>query len=407
MYDIQNTGSTWGTQYDALKDLDVVIAKGVETEAWQHVGASKILTALGIGTLTSYYGDIPWSEALKGSEVPSPKFDTQEEIYNAIFSLLNDARTDLDKTSTINLGAEDIAFNGDIAKWKALSYALEARYRNHLSKKDASGSATAALTAIDNAKTNGFTSFAGDLTFKYEGADRFLNGWFHMFENNQMIASEVFMNTLETTNDPRKIAYWNNENTDGVAVGYLGKPNAFGTSNISFSPVGPQGFYGKDTSSQLIVTHFELLFIEAEAAMRSGDADRAATALNVAIKAQLDLVTPASITYLASSGGDVAAYQTQITNYIANFGNETAATVTMEKIMTEKHKAMVTMNGESWLDVRRHDYNFPATLSIPVNAGTPIASEFIQRVPYPQESINTNSKTPSGVGLFDKLWVNQ
>ncbi|WP_272149898.1 SusD/RagB family nutrient-binding outer membrane lipoprotein [Tenacibaculum aiptasiae] len=406
VYDIQNVNSTWATQYDALNDLKDVIERGTTQQLWQHVGAAKVLSALQLGTLTSYYGAIPWVEALQGGQNSTPKFDTQEEIYNEIFRLLSEAVVDLDKTTTVNLGAEDFAYGGNKDKWKALAYALEARYRNHFSKKDPAGSATAALTAVTNAKNAGFTAAAYDLTFPYEGTDKYLNGWFHMFENNQLVASEVFMNTLTNTNDPRKISYWNNKNTDGFDVGYVGKPNALGTTNVSYSPVGPQGFYGKNNSPQLIVTHFELLYIEAEAALRSGDGARAATALNAAIQAQLDLVTPASITFLTTSGGDVPAYQTEIANYITNFGSETAATVTLEKIMTEKHKAMVTMNGESWMDVRRHDYQYPATLSIPIKPdGNPVAAQFIQRVPYPQESLNTNSNTPKGVTIFDKLWL--
>ncbi|MEW7279927.1 SusD/RagB family nutrient-binding outer membrane lipoprotein [Aquimarina sp. 2201CG1-2-11] len=413
LYDILPNASLWDRQYDALNDLKIVISLGTEREAWQHVGASKIISALALGTLTSQYGGIPWSEALVGSENPNPKFDTQEEIYNSMFSLLSEGIADLDKTSSIQLGAEDFVFHNSAAasneeqlnKWKALAYALEARYRNHFSIKDPSGSATAALTAVDNAKSAGFTEHAYDLVFPYEGADIYRNGYYHLFQNNQMIASEVFMNTLTSTNDPRKEAYWNTEATDGTVVGYTGKSNGFGTDNASYSPVGPQGFYGKETSPQLISTHFELLFIEAEAALRSGDAERAATAHNAAIIAQLNLVTPSAIEFLTSSGGDVSTYQAKINTYIAAFADEDAGSITIEKIMTEKHKAMFTMNTESWVDVRRHNYDYPATLSIPTNDGKAIATEFIQRVPYPEESTNTNSNTPDGVTIFDQLWI--
>lgn len=406
LYDIRTTSSSWGTQYDALNDLKEVIKRGNETQAYQHVGAAKVLIALQLGTLTSYYGDIPWSEALQGNKNSSPKFDTQEEIYNTIFDLLGQAVIDLDKKSLIDLGSEDFVYSGDAGKWKALAYALEARYHNHFSKRNPNDSANKALTAINNAKKTGFTKFSNDLIFPYIGEDIYLNGWFHMFENNQMVASEVFMETLTNTNDPRKIVYWNDKNTDGMFVGYKGKPNAFGTSNVSFSPIGPQGFYGKSNSPQLIVTHFELLFIEAEAALRLGQKERAATAMNKAIKSQFNLVTPASKAYLNSINGDVSAYESKITDYINNYASETSTSITLEKIMTEKYKAMVTMNGESWMDIRRHDYKYPNTLKIPKEPnGKPIADNFIQRVLYPQESYNTNSNTPENISIFSKLWI--
>ena len=76
--------------------------------------------------------------------------------------------------------------------------------------------------------------------------------------------------------------------------------------------------------------------------------------------------------------------------------------------MTEKYKAMVTMNSEGWVDVRRHNYMYPDYLAIPVDKnGIPVADQFIQRVLYPQESINTNPNTPNNVTIFDKLWIFQ
>lgn len=73
--------------------------------------------------------------------------------------------------------------------------------------------------------------------------------------------------------------------------------------------------------------------------------------------------------------------------------------------MTQKYVAMFTMNTESWNDVRRHNYQFPNYLSIHVTPeGTAIASQFIQRVLYPQESTNTNSNTPNS-NIFETLWI--
>lgn len=408
-YIVRNPDALWGTWYDGFLDLRSVIEQGTENEAWTHVGASQVITALGLGSLTSYYGGLPWSEALQGSENPYPTFDSQEAVYNAIFGLLDEAVANLQRTPSQALATADIWQNGDAQRWLATAYALQARYENHFSVKDPSGSATRALAAVDLAKGAGFTSGNTDLVFPYSGTGTFQNGFYDLFENNQIIASESFMNALETTNDPRKNAYWNDQNFDGDFVGFLGKSNGFGTDNTAYSPIGPKGYYGKADSPQPIVTHYELLFIEAEAAFRAGDTDRAATAMNAAIKAQLDLVTPTVLETLASEGGDVAAYQQSITDYITNYGSATGATISLEMIMTEKHKAMVCMNGESWVDVRRHDHQYPDWLAIPVTSGgQTVGTSFIERVLYPQESLNTNpDNTPSNVTIFDRLWIFQ
>lgn len=403
-YTIRNNDALWGRWFDAFLDLNDVIDRGSEQGAWQHVGASKIITALGLGSLTSFYGDLPWAEALQGSENPNPKFDTQQEIYQTIFSLLNEAIIDLDKSSSITLGNEDIAYGGDIQKWKALAFALIARYENHHSIKDPSGSATRALAAIQQAKNLEFTNFDSDLKFTYDNTGEYQNGWYDMFENNQMIASDDFMNLLISTNDPRRLSYWNDYSFGDPEpfVGFAGKSNGYGTDNTSYSPIGPKGFYGSPTSPQLIMTHFELLFIEAEAEFRlNGATETSVNAFNDAIAAQLDLVVPLDPDYATE-------YATLVPNYITTYGNEAIASLTLEKIMTEKYKAMVTMNGESWVDVRRHDYQFPDYLEIPITQeGSAVASEFIQRVLYPQESINTNPNTPNGITIFDKLWIVQ
>lgn len=401
-YEIRNNDALWARWWDGFLDLKNVIDRGTEQEAWGHVGASKVISALALGTLTSWYGDLPWSEALQGAAIPTPVFDSQEQIYTTMFALLDDAITDFGKTSAITMGVEDIVYNGDIDKWHALAYALKARYENHFSIKDPSGSATRALAAVQQAKTLGFTSFDSDLKFTYDNTGEYQNGWYDMFENNQMIASDNFMTLLIDNDDPRRYSYWNNAEVTGQDVGFNGKSNGFGTSNISYSPIGPKGFYGKADSFQLIMTHFELLFIEAEAEFRlNGATTEAATALNDAITAHLDLVVPTDSDYITE-------YESLKPGYLTNFASETSGTITIEKIMLEKYKAMVTMNSEAWVDVRRHDYQYPDYLDIPVTKdNVVVASEFIQRVLYPQESLNSNPNTPNDVDIFDKLWIFQ
>ncbi|MEP5341032.1 MAG: SusD/RagB family nutrient-binding outer membrane lipoprotein [Algibacter sp.] len=401
-YQIRNNDALWARWWDGFLDLKNVIERGTEQEAWGHVGASKVISALALGTLTSWYGDLPWTEALQGAVIPTPAFDSQEQIYETMFALLDDAILDFGKTSVIVMGVEDIVYAGDIDKWHALAYALKARYENHFSIKDPSGSATRALAAAQQAKILGFTGFDSDLKFIYDNTGEYQNGWYDMFENNQMIASENFMNLLIATDDPRKYSYWNDVEVTGQDVGFNGKSNGFGTSNISYSPIGPKGFYGKADSSQLIMTHFELLFIEAEAEFRlNGATTAAATALNNAITAHLDLVVPTDADYITE-------YTSLTGDYLTSFASETDATITLETIMVEKYKAMVTMNGEAWVDVRRHNYQYPDYLDIPVTKdGVVVASEFIQRVLYPQESLNSNPNTPNDVTIFDKLWIFQ
>ena len=82
------------------------------------------------------------------------------------------------------------------------------------------------------------------------------------------------------------------------------------------------------------------------------------------------------------------------------------AAVTLEDVMTEKYRAMFAMESESWVDLRRHGYQYPAYLAIPVSGttGNPVATQFIQRFLYPQDELDKNaSNVPTGLDEFSKL----
>lgn len=395
-----------------MKDAYEIINRGSQSEDWHHVGIAKIMMATALGVLTDVYGDIPYSEAFQGVSNPYPKYDTQEEIYNTIFDLLTTAITDLDKTAKSSVSSTvDIIFKGDLDKWKANANLLLARYNNHLSKRDPSGSATKALQYVDAAITAGYTSNNYNFDFDYDGSANWRNPWLRLYENNLIIASEKFMNMLKNTNDPRLRAYWDNKpynyTPNGGVLGFVGKPNGNSTSADVYSPVGPQTFYGKDDSPLLIATYFELKFIEAEAAFRSGDKARAATALNDAVKSQIALVTPTVVSLINEEGGDLTAYTTSISNYENMYANETASTITLEDIMTEKYKAMFTMNVETWTDMRRHDYAYPSGgyISLPNEANL---SDYIRRGLYPQSELDNNSaQVPKDITMLNRLWWDQ
>ena len=394
-----------------LKDAYEIINQGADDEQWHHVGVAKIMMATGLGFLTDVYGDIPYSEAFKGIENATPAYDSQEEIYNNIFTLLSEAIVDLNKTPKIGLkNSADIIFGGDLNKWKATANLLLARYHNHLSKVDPAQSATNSLKYVDAAIALGINN-SFNYTFPYDGSSNWRNPWYVLYENNLIIASKKFMDLLQNTDDPRLRAYWDDKpfnypNNNGV-LGFVGKPNGDPTGSASFSPVGPQTYYGKTNSPELIATYFELKFIEAEVAFRSGYKGRAATALNDAIAAQLDLVTPTVVGLITEEGGDLTAYQNSIAAYKTTYGNETAATVTIDKIMTEKYKAMFTMNVETWTDLRRHDFAYPSGgyLALPNSSNL---TEYIRRGLYPQNELDNNgANVPKGVKMTTRLWWDQ
>lgn len=375
-----------------LNSYKDIVTRGTEEESWHYVGAAKAMTALALGKLTDMYGEIPWSEALDVNN-SFPKYDTQEFIYSEIDRLLNEAIADLGKTSFRPLSDGDFILNGDANAWIASAHLLAARYANHLSKLDPMGSATTVLAHVDAAKAAGISS-STDLKMKYEGTSQSLNRWNLLYNNNSMVAEKRFMDDLLANNDPRVDAYFSEIDGQDRFTGLKGKSIGTGSQPGFFSAVNPDSWYSAADSDHMVATYFELLFIEAEAAFRSDDLPRAAAAHNAAVREQIELV--------------VTAGDPRIEPYIANFGNETAATISMEKIMTEKWKATFTMSQESWTDMRRHDYAYPSFVEIPRFADdTPVAAEFIRRILYPQDELDKNGDQVPSVSIFDRLWWDQ
>jgi len=394
-YVLDNSNFTYyftGYYTGPLNSYKDIIARGTEEESWHYVGAAKVMTALALGKLTDMYGEIPWSEALDLDNT-FPAYDSQEFIYSEIDRLLNEAVADLGKTSFRSLGDGDFILNGNIEAWIASAHLLAARYANHLSKLDPMGSATIVLAHVDASKAAGISSTT-DLKMKYEGSSQSLNRWNLLYNNNSMVAAKRFMDNLLAEDDPRVDAYFSEIDGQGRFTGLKGKPIGTGSQPGFFSAVNPDSWYSAANSDHMVATYFELLFIEAEAAFRSGDLPRAATAHNAAVREQMELV--------------VAAGDSRLEPYIAIYGNETSASISLEKIMTEKWKATFTMSQETWTDMRRHDFAYPTFVEIPRFAdGTPVASEYIRRILYPQDELDKNGDQVPDVTIFDRLWWDQ
>jgi hypothetical protein len=362
-----------------------------------YAGIAKILEAYQLGYLTSVFGDIPWSQALDVIAFPNPKYDSQIDIYTTIQKLIADGIVLIDAGGDPVSG--DLIYNGDLDKWKAAAYLLSARYYNHFSKADPLGSATNVLNMIDKAKNAGFSSSTSNFALPYDGTTgETTNPWVEMADNGMCVVNKVFLDKMIAENDPRINAYFTSTNKDGDNVYGLGKIISGNPGDGKYMGIGydSYSYFGKSTSNVLLATYSELLMLEAEAAFRSNDLPRAATAHNAAIASQMnDVVT-------------LTADKAKIPAYISTYASETAATITLEKIMTEKYKLMVTLEAESWMDVRRCDYKYPSWLAIPVVDETtvpvvPAASAFIQRLPYPQSELDKNAGAVPRATIFDKL----
>lgn len=372
----------WQSHYSAITDCNILIDLAGESNP-HYRGIGKILKAMNLQITTDLWGDIPNREAgqgLQGEEFYSPAYDAQQLVYQDIQTLLSEAIADLSKSADDNNilpATDDLIFNGDAARWIITARILQARGENHLSKRDAAGSATKALAALDAAYAAGLTGPDADCNAIFPGDGNSLNQW-NAFQNdraNYIKMAEGFVNLLKTIGDPR-LPFYATEDANGD---YSGTP--LGSITTSTSDVG--AYFASPASPAPLATYVEAKFIEAEAAFRSNDKARAAAAHNEAIKTHILQVTGAAAP----------------ADYITSQASETDATITLEKIMTHKYVALFTQF-ESYNDWRRT--NIPQLSPNPngLVAGIP------RRLPTPQDErlYNNNAPSPSITDILKPVW---
>ena len=360
-----DVNTAWNQQYaGSLQDIGVIIEKSREEglESPHFRGVAKVLTANLIGVMTDLYGNIPYSEAIKGADNLTPVYDSRDQIYTTIHTLLDEARGEMAAESTLSPGAEDLIYRGDLNNWIAASHVLDARYYLHR------GEYERALTSLEN----GFTSSGQDMVFNFGTAPTETNPLFQFDEQRtgDLFMGEYFIEKLKSLNDPRlpffavptNLEAVREDDAEPIFVGLTAGESATTESTVTDLDGKWETAYTMRNSPTIFTSYTEQLFIEAEAAFQTGDTDRAAKAYNAGIAASLLSVTgrpnPLYLARNATKGADI----------------------TLELIMEQKYLALYTQV-ETWNDLRRT--GFPAIEPV-ASANNQLGAGLMpQRWPYP------------------------
>lgn len=119
-----------GIYSGSLFDLQNIINTNESNNLTQ---ASRILKAYIFWTVTDRWGDVPYSEALKGASVPTPVYDKQEDIYKGILAELKSAVASFDNSSVI--GGDISSYAGNVDQWKMLGNSLRLLVALRMSKR--------------------------------------------------------------------------------------------------------------------------------------------------------------------------------------------------------------------------------------------------------------------------------
>jgi hypothetical protein len=146
-------------------------------------GAAKTMQGLWYGIQTSSWGDIPYSQAFKGTDNLQPAFDRQIDVFTGILKNLEDANTYLERASRVNstiMIAADVLFGGNVLKWRQFANSLHLRYLMRLSEKSADMKAAGVDVAAEfNKIVSNPTKYpllkasADDASVKFPGTNTF------------------------------------------------------------------------------------------------------------------------------------------------------------------------------------------------------------------------------------------
>jgi hypothetical protein len=116
----------WEGWYEALTDAHSVEDIALEGENEVLEGVALVMQAYLYSCLTNAYGDIPYSQAIKGDKDNfTPMYDRQADIYGDILANLEMADNLLSSGNGTLEG--DILYNGDPALWRKFANSLRLR----------------------------------------------------------------------------------------------------------------------------------------------------------------------------------------------------------------------------------------------------------------------------------------
>ena len=398
-YDIssQESTSAWSYLYNGMLKQFSEINKyyainGMDTEGQLITGICKVLEANAVGTATSIWGDIPYSEAVNPA-ISDPVFDKQSDVYSALQIKLDEAIVLLSDPTTKSTLAEDIFFAGNKDKWLKTAYTLKARY--YLQTRQYTAARVNALNGIsDYAGTMKFTPLVTAATGTENLLYRFMAGT----RKGYLTVNNTFCrNLLDTQTSFPTISRRNTKTNEQARRNHLNAGSITGTNTTTI--------INGELKPMDLVTYQENLLILAETGARTVTFAEGLLQLN---KVRTFLASADSFDKRATA--DVKLYTAYVAADFANGGMENLNNIDSTRALLREiiEERYVTGFGTfmPWNDARRLRKNeYDIAVKIPLNNTT--ATLHPERFIISQDEINTNSNTPTGLTIFTPTELNE
>jgi len=224
-----------------LKLIDGSIRLTQDRGSKTHEGIFSTFRVLLFSYITDFYGDIYYSEALKGREgILYPNYDHQADIYNNLLAELDRANALIAEGSEPISSSYDLMFAGDKVKWQKFTNSLKLRLLMRASGKIPDAGAKMAAILANPGTTPIFTEADDNASISYIGTtanDSWKGGtlnWVDYSEFDRRRPGKTLVDKLAELNDPRMkvwIAPVENPWTSDPAK-----------NGLSFTTTDPNGF---------------------------------------------------------------------------------------------------------------------------------------------------------------------
>jgi hypothetical protein len=397
LYQTNNTHWLFEQQFSTtvknIIDLEAQLETSEAPTAAVDLAIARVQKVLIFSRITDVYGDIPYSEAGKGSleGIRFPKYDQQSDIYADMLATLESSAATLSSGGASSYGSADLFYGGDVIKWKKFANSLMLRLAMRMVKVDAAGAQAWANKAI----TGGVMTSNDDIAYiQYENNSNDtgpnvnpLTKCFTSRSANQNKISKTLMDFMKDRNDPRvSVLCSTTSGSTDPALQFGQDINDFSQTSANSKPnVNIFGGALSDGSRIIIYdapffyqTYAEVEYMLAEAAERWGLAGgNVETHYNAGVKAAME--------YLSLYGHGVNITQTQIDNYLA--ANPFDPTKALQMINEQYWVATFGNANETFANWRRSGY----PVLVPANlADVYTGGEIPRRLNYPGSELLNN-----------------
>lgn len=420
-YQFNNTNfNWWDGWYDIMNDYQFVIDNADEKAQSFMKGPAKIMKAFVMHQVVDVYGNAPFTDALKGIESLAPAFDDQQDIYEALITLLDEAVADVKANSFTAAGnSADIVFKGNQTNWVRFANSLKLRLLIRQSRMPGREGYIVAEINKAAATSEGFLAAGQDVTSTpgYLATDGKTNPYYDRwgYAANGTIRAlaryprpTVFLfDQLKAANDTfrlKRMFYARGgengsnpgnstqvENLSNYVPVPFGASSGYLSQNTSY--IGPaQIVKGEFGRPMVLMTAAESFFLLAEAKQLYAGVTLTGSAQDYYEQGVRESFRLTGTT--AKYGADKAT--TLLTSGIA-LADWAASPDKLQAIWQQKWLALVNYSGlEAWSEYRRTNFpNTPASASAPAGQAEPL------RLFYPQAEETSNSENVKAQGTID------